>query len=94
VSKFTNLIPVLDAIEAFGFWLKCSKPGWSILRPTVEQWDSGEHYPIFVLYQKGVSVGVYRTPMDALARINDDDLTREYLSLISDSGEPPSVEKH
>ncbi|MDB5841051.1 MAG: hypothetical protein JWQ23_3003 [Herminiimonas sp.] len=43
---------------------------------------------IFVLYQAGVSIGVYKTPMEALARINDDDLTRKYLSVIA---EPASL---
>lgn len=83
VSKFANLIPAIDAIEAFGFWLRHSRPGWSASRPAVERLESGECHPIFVLYQQGVSVGVYRTPMDALARIGDDDLTREYLMIIS-----------
>jgi hypothetical protein len=59
VSKFCNLIPAIDAIEAFRFWLKHFKPGWRISTPAVEQLQTGERYPIFVLYQEGVSVGVY-----------------------------------
>jgi len=88
VSRYDNLIPQLDAIEAFGFWLKISKPGWSISRPAVECIEAGECHPIFVLYQDGASLGVYKTPLDALARIGDDSLTREYLALISDSDQP------
>ncbi len=93
VSKYVHLIPALDAIEAFGFWLKTSKPGWSISRPAVERLETGECVPIFVRYQDGVSMGVYKTPLDALARIADEGLAREYLSLISDSGEPPYTDK-
>ena len=89
MSECNNLIPELDAIEAFGFWLKTSKPGWSISRPAVEPIETGECDPILVLYRDGVSVGVYKTPLDALARISDDNLTCEYLFLISDSDEPP-----
>ena len=89
MSKYDNLIPALDAIEAFGFWLKISKPGWSISRPAVERIQTGDCHPIFVLYQDSVSVGVYKTPLDALTRINDNSLTCEYLSLISNLDEPP-----
>jgi hypothetical protein len=94
VSNYDDLIPLIDAIEAFGFWLKHSKPGWSISRPAVERLKIGERYPIFVLYHESVSVGVYRTPMDALARINDAVLTHEYLSIISDSDDSPSGHSH
>ena len=82
--KHVNLNPALDAIEAFGFWLKHSKPSWRISRPEVEYLETGERYPIFVLYHEGVSVGAYQTPMDALGAIGDIALTEEYLSLIAD----------
>jgi hypothetical protein len=85
---------VLDAIEAFGFWLKHSKPGWRISRPTVEQLETGDRNVNFVLYQDGVSVGVYKTPTDALGVINDPVLTHEYLSIISDSDDLPSGYNH
>jgi len=95
LTKYANLIPELDAIKAFGFWLKCSKAGWTVSRPAVERLETGERYPIFVLYHDGVSVGVYKTPIDALAKINDVNLTREYLSLISDLGDDsPSGHNH
>lgn len=56
VSKYANLIPALDAIEASSFWLKISKPGWSISRPAVERFKTGEYTPIFVLYQGSVPI--------------------------------------
>jgi hypothetical protein len=88
MSKFSEPRSAIDAIEAFGYWLKQFEPGWNISRPAVEQLDTGEWHSIFVLYQAGVSIGVYKTPMEALARINDDDLTRKYLSVIA---EPASL---
>ena len=94
MSKYDDLIPLIDAIEAFGFWLKHSKPGWSISRPAIERLNISERYPIFVLYHESVSVGVYRTPFDALAKISDDNLTHEYLSIISDSTDSPSEDNH
>jgi len=95
VTEYAHLIPELDAIEAFGFWLKSSRAGWTISKPAVERLETGECYPIFVLYHDGVSVGVYETPTDALAKINDGNLSREYLSLISDSdGDLPSGQSH
>lgn len=89
MSKSANLIPALDAIEAFGFWLRHFKPGWTISRPAVERIPGEEGYPIFVPYDEGVPSGVYRTPMEALARIGDEDLTREYLAILSGDDTPP-----
>jgi hypothetical protein len=86
VSKHSHLLPALDLIEAFGFWLKRSEPGWSISRPAVERTLDGEQHPIFVLYQDGVSLGTYRTPTEALARIGNERLTREFESLVAGTG--------
>ncbi|WP_194727112.1 hypothetical protein [Noviherbaspirillum malthae] len=36
-----------------------------------------------LLYDQGVSVGVFKTPMGALERIGNDWLTHEYLLLVS-----------
>jgi hypothetical protein len=94
LSKLVNLNPALDAIEAFGFWLKHAKPGWSISRPEVDYLETGERFPIFVLYYEGVLVGAYRTPLDALAIVEDVALTQEYLSLVSDADDVPSDDKH
>jgi hypothetical protein len=91
VSRYAHLIHELDLIEAFGFWLKHSLPGWSISPPAIERTSTGEQHPIFVLYQDGVSAGVYQTPMEALARIGNEQLTFEYVSLVSgrDPGAAP-----
>ena len=61
--------------------------------PAVEGLEDGEWHPVSVLYREGVSVGAYGTPVDALERINDDILTGEYLALVSESDEPPSVSR-
>jgi hypothetical protein len=90
--KHPNLIPALDAIEAFGFWLKHAKPGWSISKPTIERSETGERYPIFALYRDTFWVGRYKTALDALGVIDDAVLIQEYLSIISDPdpGDSPS----
>jgi hypothetical protein len=92
VSKPSNLIHEIDAMEAFGFWLRCSTPGWRISRPEIELLNIGEGYAFFVLYQAEVPLGTYKSPMEALARIGDDNLTRNYLSVISTAEEPPKDE--
>jgi len=56
--------------------------------------ETGGRYPIFVLYHNGASVGVYKTPTDALAKINDGNLTHEYLFMILGSDESPSGLNH
>lgn len=85
VSKYAHLLTELDLVDAFGFWLKHSLLGWSVSKPAIERTIDGKQYVIFVLYQDGYSVGVYKTPMEALTRIGNDQLTSEYLSLISSS---------
>lgn len=86
VSKYAHLIHELDLIEAFGFWLKHALPGWSIFRPAIERTRADKQHPVFALYQNGNSLGMYETPMEALARIDNDQLTHEFVSLISDTG--------
>jgi hypothetical protein len=87
VSKTSDLIHEIDAMEAFGFWLRCTTPGWRISKPEIELTNIGEGYAFFVLYQAEVSLGIYRSPMEALARIGDDNLTRNYLAVISNAEE-------
>lgn len=74
---------------AFGFWLEHFRPGWCISKPEIELLDIGEGYAFFVLYQEDESLGIYKSPMEALARIGDDNLTRSYLALIANTEEPP-----
>jgi hypothetical protein len=45
----------------------------------------GEGYAFFVLYQAEVSLGIYKSPMEALARIGDANLTRNYFAVISNA---------
>jgi hypothetical protein len=90
VSKPSDLIHEIDAMEAFGFWLKHFRPGWRIFKPEIELLRIGEGYAFFVLYQAEVSLGIYQSPMDALARIGDDNLTRNNLAIISNAEEPPA----
>jgi hypothetical protein len=85
VSKPADLIHEIDAMEAFGFWLRCSTLGWRISRPEIELLDLGEGYAFFVLYQAEVSLGIYKSPMEALARIGDDNLTHNYLAVIANA---------
>lgn len=87
MSKNAHLFHELDLIEAFGFWLKHALPDWRISRPAIERTSGGEQHPSFVLYHDGVSVGMHRTPMEALTRIGNDQLTAEYVSLVSDTNE-------
>lgn len=85
MSKLSDLIPEIDAMEAFGFWLRRSKPGWRISRPEIELLNVGEGYAFFILYQADVSLGIYKSPIEALARIGDDDLTRSYMAAVSNA---------
>lgn len=85
MSKYAHLLPQLDLIECFGFWLKHSQPGWSISRPAIERSIDGNQHPIFVLYEDGVLVGTFTTPAEALARIGNDRLTAAFVSLVSSS---------
>lgn len=94
LSKLVNLVPALDAIEAFGFWLKHAKPGWSISRPDVESLETGECYPIFTLRHEGVPVGAYKAPVDALGVIGDVALTQEYRALVFEADDSPSDDGH
>jgi hypothetical protein len=81
VFKKPNLVQETDLMEAFGFWLKHTLPGWGTSRPEIRYADSGEPYPVFVLYHDGVAVGEYTSPMAALERIGNTRVTSEYLFL-------------
>jgi hypothetical protein len=88
MSKPSDLIHEIDAMEAFGFWLRCSKPGWHISRPEIELLNIGKGYAFFVLYQADVSLGNCKSPMEALAKIGDDNLTRSYIAVIPNAEKP------
>jgi hypothetical protein len=93
VSKLADLIPAIDAIGAFGFWLPGTKLGWSISHTAVASLPTGEHFPIFVLYENRTAVGLYQCPLDALARIGDDELTKTYQCLTFGSYEQAFMDK-
>lgn len=78
------LSPVsLSYLQAFRYWLHSEAPEWDISLPDDEVVEDGKEYPPFHLYQKGVSVGMVTSPLQALDKIGDGKLLRKYEQIVT-----------
>lgn len=75
-----HLLHELDLIEAFGFCLHQDIPEWNISHLAITRTPEGVQHPLFVLYRHGVSIGAYRSAVEALVQIGNDALTSDFYS--------------
>lgn len=84
------LSPVaLSHLQAFRYWLRSEAPNWDISLPKDETLEEGKEYPPFHLYREGISVGMVESPLQALDKIGDSRLLKEYEKLLN--AEPDSA---
>jgi hypothetical protein len=81
----------LSSLEAFRFWLRHSVPEWDISLPKDEIVETGKEYPPFHLYCNGVSVAMVESPIEALEKIGNVDFLENYVRLITEDPDAPTV---
>ena len=59
--------------------------------PIDEIVKAGKQYPLFHLYCNNVSVGMVESPIEALEKIGDIDFLQDYVRLITDDPDAPTV---
>lgn len=78
------LSPVaLSHLQAFRYWLRSEAPEWDISLPEDEVIEEGKEYPPFHLYRQGISVGTVESPRQALNKIGNGKLLKEYEELVN-----------
>jgi hypothetical protein len=81
----------LSHLEAFRFWLNRAVPERDISLPEGEIVESGKKYPPFHLYYHGVSVGMVESPIEALENIGNFKLLQDYVKLITEDPDEPTI---